>query len=71
MNLVVLGFWRRKMRQRRKKGKGGRAGSERRKERVPRVYTEGFYAKYVRIVMVHLSQSVKLFLNFHDLYFYI
>lgn len=30
---------------------------------------KAFYAKYV--VMVHLSQSVKLFLNFHDLYFYI
>lgn len=28
---------------------------------------KAFYAKYV--VMVHLSQSVKLFLNFHDLYF--
>lgn len=30
---------------------------------------KAFYAKYVHI-MVHLSQSVKLFLNFHDLYFY-
>ena len=48
--------------------KSGRQCSGKKKE--SRESTQkAVYAKYV--VMVHLSQSVKLFLNFHDLYFYI
>lgn len=79
MNFRIWLFWRRKMkvegargRGRWKEGQGivGKGARERRKERVPRVAAQkAFYAKYV--VMVHLSQSVELFLNFHDLYFYI